>query len=94
MLARILEEKPDIVCLSALPPFAVAHARKLYRGLRAQFPDLKIVIGLWNCPGDLAQAATRISGVADGRVSGTLEQAIQQIRLLTNTTPQSVETPV
>jgi hypothetical protein len=46
MFARVSEEKQHIVCLSALPPFAVGRARMLYGRLRAQSPDLKIVIGL------------------------------------------------
>ena len=94
MLAQILEEKPDIVCLSALPPFAAAHARKLYRGLRVQSPDLKIVIGLWNCAEDAEQAAAQISGATGDHVSGTLAQAIQQIGFLTHVAIQPAETPV
>ena len=93
MLAQVSEEKPDIVCLSALPPFAVAHARRLYQGLRAQSPDLKIVIGLWNYAGDPKQAASRISGIADGQVSTTLAHAMQQIRFLTGVAAQPAETP-
>jgi len=94
MLAQVLQERPAIVCLSALPPFAVAHARRLYQALRAQSPDLKIVIGLWNFTGDPQQAASRISGTADGQVSKTLAHAIQQIKFLTGVVPQPAETPV
>jgi hypothetical protein len=88
MLARISQEKPDIVCLSALPPFAVGHARMLYQKLRAQSPDLKIAIGLWNFAGDPKRAATRISGIADAEVSRTLSHAVQQVRFLTDAAPQ------
>jgi hypothetical protein len=94
MLAQASKEKPAIVCLSALPPFAVAHARRLYQNLRVQSPDLKIVIGLWNCPGDPKQAVSRISGIADGQVCRTLAQAIQQIKFLTDNPPQPAETQV
>jgi predicted PurR-regulated permease PerM len=87
MLARVSEEKPDIVCLSALPPFAVGHARSLYQTLRAQFPDLEIVIGLWNFAGDPKRAATRISGVANAEVSRTLAHAVQQIKFLAHAPP-------
>ena len=48
MLAQVAEQRPAIVCLSALPPFATADSRKLYRALRAQSPELKIVVGLWD----------------------------------------------
>jgi predicted PurR-regulated permease PerM len=88
MLARIAEEKPDIVCLSALPPFAVGHARVLYQRLRAQSRDLKIVIGLWTFAGDPKRAASRISGIADAEVSRTLAHAMQQVNLLSHAVPQ------
>jgi predicted PurR-regulated permease PerM len=89
MVAQVSEEKPDIVCLSALPPFAVGHARSLYQTLRAQFPDLKIVIGLWNFAGDPKRAASRISGIADAEVSRTLAHAVQQIKFLAHARPSS-----
>ncbi|HVB99252.1 MAG TPA: AI-2E family transporter [Candidatus Dormibacteraeota bacterium] len=88
MLAQVMEEKPAIVFLSALPPFAVAHARRLYQALRAQTPDLKILIGLWHFSGDAEQAARRISGVSDGHISATLAHAMQQIRFLTAAAPR------
>ena len=94
MLAQVLQERPAIVCLSALPPFAVTHARRLYQALRAQSPDLKIVIGLWNFSGDPQQAASRISGTVDIQVSKTLANAIQQIKFLTGVVPQPAETTV
>lgn len=88
MLAQVSEDRPAIVCLSALPPFAIAHARRLYERLRAQSPDLKIVIGLWNCAGDPKQAASRIGDIAHVPVSRTLADAIQQTRFLTDIAPQ------
>jgi hypothetical protein len=94
MLAQVLQERPAIVCLSALPPFAVAHARRLYQAVRAQSPDQKIVISLWNFAGDPQQAASRITGTADGQVSKTLAHAMQQIKFLTGVVPQPAETPV
>lgn len=88
MLAQVSKEKPDIVCLSALPPFAVGHARVLYQRLRAQSPDLKIVIGLWTFAGDPKRAATRIGGVAGTEVSRTLAHAMQQVNFLTDAATQ------
>jgi predicted PurR-regulated permease PerM len=88
MLAQVSEERPAVVCLSALPPFAIAHTRKLYERLRAQSPDLEIVIGLWNYAGDPMKAANRIGDIAQVPVSRTLAHAIQQIRFLTDIVPQ------
>ena len=56
MLSAVLELNPTVVCISALPPFALSHARGLYARLRQQFPELHIVICLWHFDGDLRQA--------------------------------------
>jgi hypothetical protein len=56
MLSAVLELNPVVVCISALPPFALSHARGLYTRLREQFPELHIVICLWHFDGELRQA--------------------------------------
>src|SRR5579863_5141480 len=53
MISRVMLARPDVVCISALPPFALVHAKALYGKLRAQSPAMKIIIGLWNYPGDI-----------------------------------------
>jgi len=42
----------DILCVSALPPFAFASARATYQRLRRRFPQLRIIIGMWGFSGD------------------------------------------
>jgi hypothetical protein len=65
MMSEIAEFNPEVVCISALPPFAIEYARNLYRKVRAQFPQLKIFICLWNFSGDLDKMHRRLR-VADG----------------------------
>ncbi len=48
VLESISELKTGIVCLCALPPEATAHSRYLYKRIRADFPSIVILIGLWN----------------------------------------------
>ncbi|HET9088331.1 MAG TPA: AI-2E family transporter [Acidobacteriaceae bacterium] len=79
MLAEVYKADLDFVCLSALPPYGMSHARRLYRKLRAQNPDLKIVIGLWNYIGDCGKAASEISGGEQKQVCTTLAQVIAQV---------------
>ena len=47
MITHVSEEEHSIVCISALPPRAAKHVRVLCKRLRAKFPLLKIVVGLW-----------------------------------------------
>jgi hypothetical protein len=43
MLSQVAVPKPGVVCISALPPFAVDHARALYAELRTLSRNLHIV---------------------------------------------------
>ena len=79
MLAQVKEEKPDVVCISALPPFAIPHARSLYGKLRAQDSKLRIVVGLWNFSDDPLKVNRRL-GLAEGsRAFTTLAELRQEL---------------
>jgi AI-2E family transporter len=78
MLAQLKESRPDIVCISALPPFALLHARELYRKIRAQMPNVKIIIGMWKFAGDPIKAATRLHIGGNDKLALTLAQTILQ----------------
>jgi hypothetical protein len=43
---------------------------------------MKLVVGLWNAPGDLNEAKERIGFDASTRIVSTLSDAREQIRLL------------
>jgi predicted PurR-regulated permease PerM len=81
MLAEAINAEPEVVCLSALPPYAISHARGIYRRLRMQQPKLKIIIGLWNYPEDPVKAAMEISGGEQKLVCTTLAQTLLQASL-------------
>ncbi len=81
MLAEAINAEPEVVFLSALPPYAISHARGIYRRLRMQQPKLKIIIGLWNYPEDPVKAATEISGGEEKLVCTTLAQTLLQASL-------------
>lgn len=78
MLAQVKEFVPDIVCISALPPFALLHARELYKRVRSVLPEAKVVIGLWKFGGDPAKAAVRLNITGDDKLSLTLAQTVLQ----------------
>jgi predicted PurR-regulated permease PerM len=42
----------DIICISALPPYAFTPARKLCKQIRARFPKVTIFVGVWGFSGD------------------------------------------
>lgn len=79
-LTAISEEKPDLIFLSGVPPFAMARSRRVYRMLRLRSPGIRIMIGLWNYLEDEAKAAQEISRGEEDHLSITLAQAIAQVR--------------
>ncbi|MGH9444537.1 MAG: hypothetical protein ACRD3O_02205, partial [Terriglobia bacterium] len=70
------------VCVSALPPAALGQARSLCKRLRGRFPELKIVLGLWNFEGGRARAQERSGTAAADLVGTTLIEVVLQIRQL------------
>ena len=80
MMSAITELHPDVVCISALPPFAIEYARNLYLKVRAQFPELDIVICLWNFGGDLDRVHRRLKVLDGHSVRVTLSDVIQHVK--------------
>ena len=78
LLRGISTAPGDIIVVSSLPPFALLHAQRLNKQLRAQFPECKIVVGLWTYPTENAGAEQRISK-AFGTVVTTLQQAVDEL---------------
>jgi len=76
LLDEITRDIPQVVIVSALPPFAVGQARSLCRRVRQGHPDLKILLGLWNFEGDAAKAQERLGPGGADMIATTLEQAI------------------
>ncbi|HEX5413885.1 MAG TPA: AI-2E family transporter [Terriglobia bacterium] len=93
MLEKAVEQKARVVCVSALPPFALGQARSLCRRLRTRLPELKIVLGLWNFEGGVSKAQERVgTGYAD-RVVTTLSDVLGQVHQLALSIPPVTETP-
>lgn len=76
MLAQVKSEKPDVVCISALPPFAIPYVRSLFAKLHAQNPKLQIIVGLWHFSGDPSKLSRRL-GLSEGfRAFTTLAEIV------------------
>jgi predicted PurR-regulated permease PerM len=79
MLEQIVNENPDIVFLSALPPFALTYARTLYKKVRARLPDVSIFIGVWNFS-EVDKLSTRLTLDSSARGVTTLRAALEEVR--------------
>ncbi len=52
LVAWVKNAAPDVVCISAVPPTTLSHARRICSRLRKDSPDLKIIIGVWGAEFD------------------------------------------
>ncbi len=85
MLEQVSRAGFDIVCVSALPPFAVGQARSLCRRLHARFPELNLAVGLWQFAGGGPKARERIGPACTSTVATSLSEALLQIRRIAQT---------
>lgn len=72
--------QPDIVCISAVAPSTVSQARYHCVRLRKQFPQLKIIIGLWEPRQDAPEAGQRLREAGADEVVRSLKEALAAIR--------------
>lgn len=79
MLELVAEQDAAVVCISALPPAALAHSRYLCKRFFARFPSMPVVVGLWTSKADPKKSLDRLA--CDGPVSlvTSLANAINEI---------------
>jgi hypothetical protein len=69
----------DVVCVSALPPFALLHASRLSRVLRAQLANRKIIVGVWTSSALGQGTENRVERAFAGPVVTSLAQALEEL---------------
>jgi predicted PurR-regulated permease PerM len=76
-IRMIAPTENDVVCISALPPFAFGPARRLNAQLRRRFPKIRIVIGIWGFSGDANRAIQSFEPGPPDRLVTSLAEAVQ-----------------
>jgi len=84
MLEQVAKGGFRIACVSALPPFAVGQSRSLCKRLRARFPELKIMLGLWKFPGGVSKAQARVGASCADGIATSLSEGLLQAQLLSS----------
>ena len=81
-LAAIDARPSDVVCISALPPYAFAPARVMCKQIRERFPKLKVVVCVWGFSGDTQKAKARFERAQPHRLSTSLAEAVTHVQEL------------
>jgi hypothetical protein len=79
-LQEINAAQPQIVCISALPPFALAQAKALYLKVRHAMPDVQVVICLWLFEGDIKKTEDRFRLDKRDHLMTTLPDVMAHLR--------------
>ena len=77
MLTLLQPGEIDVICISALPPYAFSPARALCKQIRGRFPKVKIVVGVWGFKGDTEKAKARFERTQPDRLLTNLAEAIE-----------------
>lgn len=84
-LDALRPECRDIICVSALPPFALLSARSVTKKLREKHPDIPIIVGLWRTADDNADYRERLRRALNVEVVTSLASAVDLITKLSMT---------
>ena len=87
-LALIQAGGNDVVCISALPPYAFAPARAMCRQIRERFPKIKIIACIWGFTGDRVKAKARFDRTQPDRLATTLAEAAEHVAELVRPSPE------
>jgi hypothetical protein len=93
MMELVDLHKPDVVCISALPPAAVRQASYLCKRLQARFPELQIMVGLWDALGEPQKAKDRIASAGGNQTVITFAQGLEDLGQLEKALGSMVPTP-
>jgi predicted PurR-regulated permease PerM len=78
VLALAEEAEPVVVCVGGLPPAGAARARYLCKKLRARFPELPLIVGLWGVGAD-DELAEKLRAAGATQVTRTLSETRAQV---------------
>jgi hypothetical protein len=76
-LAVLQPAAEDVICVSALPPFAFSAAAKLCTQLRKRYPEPKIMAGIWGFPAGRESMLQRLEQSGRMIVATSFTQAME-----------------
>jgi predicted PurR-regulated permease PerM len=82
VVALVSTTQPKVICVSALPPGGLAHARYLCKRLRARYPDVKILVGRWGLPRHREENWDVLLSAGADHVSGRLLETPEHLSRL------------
>jgi hypothetical protein len=82
LVAQVAEQAPALVCIGALPPGGLAHARYLCKKLQARFLEVKIIVGRWGLTGDVEANRNQFQEAGADMTATTMLETRNQLNSL------------
>jgi predicted PurR-regulated permease PerM len=82
LVGQVADQAPALVCIGALPPGGLAHARYLCKKLRARFPAVKIIVGRWGLTGGLEANREQLHDAGADLTATTMLETRSQLNSL------------
>jgi predicted PurR-regulated permease PerM len=79
VIAHVQDDQPKAICIACVPPKGLAHTRYLCKRLRAQFPDLKILVGCWGLEQNFDRTRERLMAAGANKVGSSLLETRDQL---------------
>jgi hypothetical protein len=93
-LDQLSLDADDILFVSALPPFALLSSRTVLRRCRERFPEVTIILGLWNSTPNGGNYEERLGRAFGVEVVHSLGQAVAratEIRVVSGDRPRPAD---
>ena len=94
LVGQVAEHAPALVCIGALPPGGLAHARYLCKKLRARFPKVKIIVGRWGLTGSVEANREQFQDAGADLTATTMLETRSQLNNLLPILTQAQENPI
>lgn len=82
LVGQVAEQSPALVCIGALPPGGLAHARYLCKKLRGRFPEVKIIVGRWGLTGGVEANREQLQDAGADLTATTMLETRSQLNSL------------
>ena len=82
ILEQVDDERPGIICITALPPGGLAYTRLLCKRLKQRHPTLKIVVARWGLRTGIEENRTELIAAGATHIGTTLAETAQQLAQL------------
>ena len=82
MVQTVTDNSADLVCISALPPAAVTHARYLIKRLQGKLANIEMLVGIWSPDSDIQKVRDRVSASGTAHITTSFSDAVQQVHQL------------